>query len=197
MPLERQDVVDAAMAISDADGLDKVTVRAIAARLGVQAPTLYWHVRNKAEVLDALADAIVIEALAGLEGIPTDGAWQAWLEQAATVLRRALLSHRDGARIVSSAVGSLGRADFFESALTRLVGERIPLQRARLLVLTVERFTLGYVLEEQTIPDGRRTPDMEELKRRLPLSIEAIVEYYGEGRTADDLFADGIRLIIG
>lgn len=195
MALERQDVVDAAMAISDAEGLDKVTLRAIASRLGVQAPTLYWHVRNKAEVIDALGDAILSEALAALDQIG-DGTWQRWLEDAAVSLRHALLSHRDGARIVSSAVGSLGRADFNERGMARLVADDVPLQRARLLVIGVERFTLGFILEEQAGPGDRTAPDLEELQRRLPLSMKAIMDYFGEGRTADDLFVDGIRLII-
>ena len=80
--------------------------------------------------------------------------------------------------------------------MARLVADDVPLQRARLLVLGVERFTLGYVLEEQAGPGDRPAPDLEQLNRRLPLSIKAITDYYGAGRTADDLFADGIRLII-
>jgi TetR/AcrR family tetracycline transcriptional repressor len=196
MALERKDVVNAARAISDADGLDQLTLRAIARNLGVQAPTLYWHVRNKAELLEALADAIIAEALDALDTLDPTGGWQEWLCDAAVALRRALLDHRDGARIIAGATGSLTRADFSERIIGHLVAEGVGLQHARLLVIGIERFTLGFVLEEQSIPDDRDPPDLEELKRRLPLSTQAIIDYFAAGRTADDLFIDGIRLII-
>lgn len=193
----RQDVIDEALRLVDAEGLDAVTLRALATRLDIQAPTLYWHVKNKAELLDLLGDAIMDEALASIGDIGDPG-WRDWLLDAATRLRRTMLAHPDGARIVSGARASLRRADFTELAMSTLVADGVPLQKARLIVVVVERYTVGYVLEEQSPPppEDTRVPDPSELGRRLPTVMRALTEYYGAGRTADDLFTDGLLLIL-
>ena len=56
MRLRREHVVDVAIALLDADGLDALTMRKLATRLGVQAGALYWHFANKRALLDAMAD---------------------------------------------------------------------------------------------------------------------------------------------
>ena len=57
--LTRQRIVEAASALVDAEGLEAVSVRRLATELGVQGPSLYNHFRTKAEILDAVADAVV------------------------------------------------------------------------------------------------------------------------------------------
>lgn len=198
MALDRQSVIEAALDLVDRVGLDRVTLRGLAAQLEVQAPTLYWHIRNKAELLDALGDSVMDEALRAIDDAPGSD-WQKWLLGAAIGLRKTMLAHPDGARIVSGARSSLRRADLSERAMATLVGAGVPLQRARLTVLAVERFTVGYVLEEQSAApiDDRSPHDPAELVRRLPIVTRAITEYFESGRTADDLFQDGVRLIVG
>lgn len=196
--LDRQQVVDEAMRLLDGEGLDALSLRTLAGRLDVQAPTLYWHIGSKAGLLDALADAIMDDAI---EAIPPPGAetsWAEWLLAALTELRAAMLRHRDGARIVSGARLALRRGDFSECAISTLVSQGIELQRARLTVLAAERFTLGYVLEEQAPTDRtQHAPDIDELKRRFPVTSQAIGEYFSGGRTSDDLYRDIARLILG
>src|SRR5689334_4692051 len=57
-PVTRSDIVQQSLAVLDAEGFDRLTMRRIAERLGVQAASLYNHVRNKGELLALLADAI-------------------------------------------------------------------------------------------------------------------------------------------
>jgi AcrR family transcriptional regulator len=57
--LTRERIVEAASAIVDTEGLEAVSVRRLAAELGVQGPSLYNHFGNKSEILDAVADAVV------------------------------------------------------------------------------------------------------------------------------------------
>ena len=64
MALDRQRIVAEAVALLDAEGLDGVTTRKLAARLGVQSPTLYWHLPNKAALVTAIADAILDQSSA-------------------------------------------------------------------------------------------------------------------------------------
>ena len=57
--LTRQRIVETASALVDAEGLEAVSVRRLASELGVQGPSLYNHFGTKAEILDAVADAVV------------------------------------------------------------------------------------------------------------------------------------------
>jgi len=59
--LTRQRIVETASALVDAEGLDAVSVRRLATELGVQGPSLYNHVATKAEILDAVADAVIAQ----------------------------------------------------------------------------------------------------------------------------------------
>jgi len=56
--LSRATVVERALAIGDEDGLEAVTIRRLAAELGVTPMALYWHFRNKDELMTGLADAV-------------------------------------------------------------------------------------------------------------------------------------------
>jgi AcrR family transcriptional regulator len=56
--LTRAVVVDRALALSDADGLDAVTIRRLATELGVTPMALYWHFRSKEELMAGLADRV-------------------------------------------------------------------------------------------------------------------------------------------
>lgn len=197
MALDRQQVIDAAVQLLDADGLDSLSLRTLASRLGVQAPTLYWHIGSKSELLDALADAIMDEAILAVPAPAQDENWADWFLRSLTELRGALLRHRDGARTVSDARLSLRRGDFSELAMTTLVGRGVELHRARLTVLAGERFTVGYVLEEQAPTDAtQQPPSVDELQARFPTTVRAIGEYFAADRTADDLFEDIVRVIL-
>jgi TetR/AcrR family tetracycline transcriptional repressor len=197
VPLNRDQVLHEAMRLVDTDGLEALTLRVLAARLGVQAPTLYWHVKNKAALLDALADAIMDEAITAIPTPTPDGDGREWLLTALTHLRAAMLGHRDGARIVSGARYSMRRGDFSELAMATLVNHGHDLHHARLLVLAGERYTVGWVLEEQTPdPDPDTNVDVDALRARFPVVTRAITEYFTPGRTPDDLYRDIARLVL-
>jgi TetR/AcrR family transcriptional regulator, tetracycline repressor protein len=90
-------------------------------------------------------------------------------------------------------------AGISELAMSTLVARGLPLRRARLIVLAVERFTVGYVLEEQAPrpdQDALAGFDLAAFTDRYPTVIAGITEYFQPGRTADDLFGDCLWLII-
>src|SRR5262244_357756 len=59
--LSKAAVIDRALALSDAEGLDALTIRRLATELGVTPMALYWHFRSKEELLGGLADRIWAE----------------------------------------------------------------------------------------------------------------------------------------
>src|ERR1700727_2360177 len=101
MPVTREQIVAVALDLLDEAGLDGLTLRQLAARLGIRAPTLYWHVRDKRELLDLLAAVILDQALAGWRAPQPGQPWWEWLTARARVMRAALLAHRDSALVVS------------------------------------------------------------------------------------------------
>jgi TetR/AcrR family tetracycline transcriptional repressor len=197
--LDKQQIVAEAVALLDMDGLDGVTLRKLAARLGVRQPTLYWHLPNKAALITAIADAILERQFPELTPAEPEQPWQDWLFELAVRLRRALLAHPDGARVVSASQLSVRMAAISELAISTLVARGVSLRRARLIVLTVEHFTVGHVLEEQTAPpdmDAAPGFDMATYAQAYPTVVAAITEYFQDDRTVDDLFRDCLDVII-
>lgn len=199
MALDKQRIVTEAIALLDADGLDGVTLRKLAARLGVRQPTLYWHLPNKAALITAIADAILERQFPGMAPPKPEERWQDWLIGLAERLRRALLAHPDGARLISASQLSLRMAAISELAISTLVARGIRLRQARLIVLTVEHFTVGHVLEEQAgppDPDATQGFDMAAFANAYPTVVAGITEYFQHDRTVDDLFRDCLGVII-
>jgi TetR/AcrR family tetracycline transcriptional repressor len=197
--LDRQRIVAEAVALLDAEGLDGVTTRKLAARLGVQSPTLYWHLPNKAALITAIADAILDQQFSDMSPPEPDQHWRDWLSGLAERLRRALLAHPDGARVISASQLSLQMAAISELAMNTLVARGIPLRQARVIVLTVERFTVGHVLEEQAPrpdADGLKNFDMATFAKEHPTVVAAVAEYFQPGRTVDDLFSECLDVVI-
>lgn len=73
-------VVDAAVALADAEGIEALSMRRVAEALGVGAMSLYTYVPGKAELVDLMLDRVYGEQLAGIAG---DGGWRARLESRA------------------------------------------------------------------------------------------------------------------
>ncbi|QMU71420.1 TetR/AcrR family transcriptional regulator C-terminal domain-containing protein [Streptacidiphilus sp. P02-A3a] len=199
MALDRQRIVDEAVALLDAEGLDGVTTRKLAARLGVQSPTLYWHLPNKAALVTALAEAVLEQEFPELTPPDPTEPWTDWLTALAERLRRALLAHPDGARLLSAAQLCRKMAALSELAMSTLVARGVPLRRARVIVLTVERFTVGHVLEEQAPrPDTEAAKDFDlaVFTEQHPTLVAGISEYFQADRTVDDLFRECLAVVI-
>jgi TetR/AcrR family tetracycline transcriptional repressor len=67
------------------------------------------------------------------------------------------------------------------------------------IVLTVERFTVGHVLEEQAPrpdTDALKDFDMATFAEQHPTAVAAVAEYFRPGRTVDDLFRDCLEVVI-
>ena len=97
-PLTREDLVRAALEVLDEAGIDGLTMRNVAARLGVQSASLYWHVRDKDELLALIADAICAE----IKPPRPDRPWIDQLVAMAWEFRRVLLAHRDAALVLAN-----------------------------------------------------------------------------------------------
>ncbi len=207
MPLERETVARAALAVLDEVGLDNLTVRRIADRLGVQNPALYWHFKNKQDLLDRMAEVMLADAFAELGSPAPDASWTDTLRAAAYVFHRALSSHRDGARIIAAAnlSGSVTVRQL-DDTLKRLQEVGFSALAALNALLTISSYTLGSVLDAQLDPYRAVDPNPEASgmlhggvdPARYPALASALGEVArvstGQDRTA--AFEAGLNIII-
>jgi TetR/AcrR family tetracycline transcriptional repressor len=149
MPVTRERIVAAALELLDEGGLDGLTLRRLAERLGIRAPTLYWHVRNKRELLDLLAGAILEEALAAWREPQPGQPWWEWLTARARVMRTALLAHRDSVLVVSGNRPTSSSLPGIERQLEALAGAGFSPGDGLLALLTLNAYVLGDVLDLQ------------------------------------------------
>ena len=142
MSHHRSDVVEHALDVLDRHGLADLSMRRLAADLGVQPSALYWHFANKQALLAAVADEVLRR---GARPVP-DGPWTEQVTSYAHELRDAMLAYRDGAELVATAQAfGLGTADPV-ARLTRMLGDE---PFARVAAATVLHFVLGHVTDEQ------------------------------------------------
>ncbi|MEV7727384.1 TetR/AcrR family transcriptional regulator C-terminal domain-containing protein [Streptomyces sp. NPDC087917] len=198
--LDKRQAVDTSLRLLNEVGLDGLTLRAIARELNVQAPALYWHFKNKRELLDEMATEMSRRMFA--QGrLPEDAGWQERLLAANRGLRAALLRYRDGAKVFSgSRFTGTEHAVHMEETLRALVDAGFSPGQAVRATTTAYFFTLGFVTEEQGVeplPGERREGfDIEERAARLadfPLSAAAgadLFQDYEEG------FEEGLRLVV-
>jgi AcrR family transcriptional regulator len=139
-------LVDAGLAVLQRDGLDALSMRSVAAELGVRAPSLYWHVRDKNELLDLLADGL----LAAAELPPTRGDWRTQLRELAWAYREFLHERRDGVRVLAGRFPSgPGMARVMEHQLTMLHRGGFARQDAAYITYAMSTLVLGFVHGEQ------------------------------------------------
>jgi TetR/AcrR family tetracycline transcriptional repressor len=97
MALSREDVLAGALGLLDEVGLDGLTMRRLAEALDVQAGAIYYHFKDKQELLDAMSDAL----MAGVMEPPLEGAWDEVLADMCRRLVERMTSHRDAARLAT------------------------------------------------------------------------------------------------
>jgi AcrR family transcriptional regulator len=157
LPLTREHVVRAALKLLDEVGLDGLTVRRLADDLGVQNPALYWHFRDKHELLDEMASTVIGDAFATLQP-PADRAdWRGVVWGIAQAFRRAMLACRDGARLIAGA--DLMREDHLaglDQAVRHLMDAGFTGIEAFAGILAAVHYTIGTTFQQQA--DPRRAP---------------------------------------
>ncbi|GIJ49292.1 putative transcriptional regulator, TetR family protein [Virgisporangium aliadipatigenens] len=182
------DVVRAALAVLDEQGAARVSLRAVAGRLGVRMNTVLWHAKSRARLDELMADAIV-------GGVPLDRLPRDWRKRAAEIMRRyrvALLAHRDGAAVVAGTYAAEpSTLDVAEALIGALLDGGMPEREAVWTFWSLVYFTLGLTQEEQAAPArAMAEPDVGDrpaLRRILPYLAE---------ESFDERFAHGVRRLL-
>src|SRR5262249_31115630 len=158
--LSRERIVKTAIQLADAEGIDAVTMRAIAQKLRTGGMSLYWHVGSKDDLMDLMRDAVVGE----FERIEhPSGDWRADLTALATDSRDAFLRHP----WLTSVVGgrpSLGPNFLRHAELSLGVVSHLETDAATWLsiVFAVDDYVRGFVTRELEEVGPQGGPDDRE-----------------------------------
>jgi AcrR family transcriptional regulator len=95
--LTRQQVVTAAIELADRDGIESVSMRRLAQEVGVEAMSLYTHVRNKEDLLDGIVDAVI-----GMIPVDAGADWRTSLRRMALGARGVMLRHPWAPRVIET-----------------------------------------------------------------------------------------------
>lgn len=148
-PLSRERVIGAAIDLADTDGLVALSMRRLATSLGVEAMSLYYHVRNKNEVLGGILERVLSELELPLAGTP----WKQALRAAALSAHAVLDRHRwAAALLMTPEVSSATRVRWMEAVLAALATARLPPGLADHAYHALDSYVVGFTLWQSSIP---------------------------------------------
>jgi TetR/AcrR family tetracycline transcriptional repressor len=172
--LTRERVVAEGLTVIAAAGAQALSMRALAARLGVVPGALYRHVRNKEQLYDLILDAVLAEVDCQVD--PT----QPWTAQTAALARRlrSVLEGRPGVAALLKVRDPLSPASLAlaEAFLGPLLAAGLPGREAAAAFRLVYDYTLGFAVADPTSPAEQRLRDaatreqLQAFLRALPAS---------------------------
>ena len=198
VPLTREHIVEAALAIVDTDGAESLTMRKLGQRLGVDPMAVYHHLPNKAAVLDGIVDHLWDGVRLG-SATPGE-TWQAVLVEVFTAFRIRLLQHPRAVAIIGTRP-SVTPAMFrlVEAILQRLEAAGLSGSDAMQLIDCLSGFTIGKVLAETSDVTGGHAEHVSAALASLtpqthPTLLRALAGGYGFA--PEEEFHKGLRALI-
>ena len=189
-----EDVVAAAVEIADREGVDALTIRAVAAACGLSPMGIYRHVRDKDELLDRVVDAVAM----AIGDVDATGTWRDKLIALFRDCRRVLLDHPGVASLsVSRPTPVAGVARFYDRVLEALGEGGFDGIEAVKALDTLLMFVFGSVLWQ--IP--RAETERERLIRVVvadPDRTSHLIQQAGElaRRDPEEYFEHGLETIL-
>jgi TetR/AcrR family tetracycline transcriptional repressor len=156
-PLDRATIVRTALALLDEVGIDGLSTRRLAAELGIKSSSLYWHFKDKGELLNEMSGAMFEECLQRPEGDAPDFDWAEWLSDGARAIRKTALSRRDGAQVMARPRPKAPNTRIsFEVNVKTVMRSGLADMEARLTMQALRRYAIGAALQEQATPETAR-----------------------------------------
>jgi AcrR family transcriptional regulator len=202
IPLSRQRVLRAAVALADRGGVGSLSMRKLAQELGVEAMSLYHHVANKDDILDGIVDVVFSEI-----DLPSgDADWRAAMRQRAVSARQALRRHPWATALMESR-STPGPANLrhHDAVLGVLRNAGFSVELAAHAYSLLDAYIYGFALQETSLPFS--TPEetaevaqaimgqfpAEELPHLTEIAVEHVLR---PGYDYGDEYAFGLDLIL-
>jgi AcrR family transcriptional regulator len=205
IPLNKQRVLRAALALADRDGVRSLSMRRLAEELRVEAMSLYHHVANKDEILDGIVDVVFSEI-----DIPAQTDWKAAMRQRAISAREALQRHPWATGLMESR-STPGPATLrhHDAVLGILRNAGFSIEMAAHAYSVLDSYIYGFALQEASLPfdTAEETAEVAQMiLKQLPadeypylaeLTIEHVLQpgydYGDEFEFGLDLILDGLE----
>jgi len=147
--LNKDRVVAAAVELADGEGIDALSMRKLAQALSVEAMSLYHHVANKDEVLDAMVDVVFTEVALPAVG----GPWQSEIRGRCASLREVLLRHPWAVgRLDSRRSPGMATLQHHDAVIGCLRAGGFTVRGSAHAFATLDSFVFGFVLQELSLP---------------------------------------------
>jgi len=202
IPLSRQRVLRAAVALADRGGVGSLSMRKLAQELGVEAMSLYHHVANKDDILDGIVDVVFSEI-----DLPSgDADWRAAMRQRAVSARQALRRHPWATALMESR-STPGPANLrhHDAVLGILRNAGFSVELAAHAYSLLDAYIYGFALQETSLPfstpeetsEVAQTIMAEFPAEELPHLTETAVEHVLQpGYDYGNEYAFGLDLIL-
>ncbi len=194
--IDRERVIDAAGAIADESGLEALTMRALAARLGVKPMSIYHHVAGKDVVLDALVDRVFTEV-----ALPTPGgAWRVEVAARARSAHEALRRHPWAVGLLESrrspGPATLRQHDAMLGVL-REAGFSLELSGHAYSLL--DAYVYGFVVQEVSLPfeDTATAEVVESIMTEMPVGEYPYLTEFAVGRAMQPGYSFAAEFEVG
>lgn len=140
--LDRAAIVQAALELLSDEGLAHVSLRKLAGRLGVTVSSLYWHIRDRDELLALMCETVFRECL---EATPETDDWPGWLRAFAQVLWRKQFTLRDCQKlIIVSTLDRATRTALQDAVAGRLAVYAVGRDQGTLMQMSVQALVTGW-----------------------------------------------------
>jgi TetR/AcrR family tetracycline transcriptional repressor len=203
--LTRERIVDAALGVMDAEGVDALSMRRVAREVGVEAMSLYNHVRDKEDLLDGMVERIMASMPEPAE--PADDDWFGYGRQIAMHWRAMLTSHPGAIQLLAERKAPIHTLEALrpaDRALGALMRAGLSPEDAVQAFHTIGGYIFGYVMMEtgQLFGDqpGHDVPaDVEPLLPSLALTAPYLHDCDFDAQFAFglDLMFEGLRSKVG
>jgi AcrR family transcriptional regulator len=194
--LTKARIVCAAVKAADRDGLDAISMRSLAAALGAGTMSLYNHVRNKEELLDAMVEEVAAE----IERARPEVDWREGVRAIAVSARAALHRHPWAVEIWSVRPPGPQRWALMETVLAQLASAGLPDDVQDLAFHAILNHVLGHTRQElASVPSGPAR-ELEEAAARLADEgfphVGAHIRYHAEEHPTHDAFLFVLDIIL-
>jgi AcrR family transcriptional regulator len=183
IPLSRERVLVAAVALADEEELDALTMRRLAERLGVEAMSLYYHVANKEALLDGVAEVIVSEineAAAQVDDPDPEVDWKAAMRMRILAAREVMLRHRWAPEVLETRTTmNPALLHYYHSLLEIFRAGGVSWDLAHHSMHALGSRALGFTQELfEPAPDEENASDemLAQMAEEIPLMVEMLSE---------------------
>jgi len=196
LPLSRERVLLAALALADEQGLEAVSMRRLGQALGVEAMSLYKHVADKEAILDGLVDLVMEEVEVPDPGLP----WREAIRRSAISNHEALRRHPWAVLIMESRLNpGPARMRYLDAVVGVLRGAGFGMPTIARAFMALDSHTYGFTMQELALPfDAVGAPELAEMMAAafVPYpNLAAMAELQASGAQMLD-FEFGLDLLL-